>query len=331
MTGGGGGGPWRNWAGLVSGHPAHRVSPRSEPEIQAAVRDAGTAGGGIAVAGSGHSFAPLVDPDGRTLISLDGHTGIESHDPAAMTVTVRAGTLVRQLNSELAERGLALPNQSAIAEQTVAGLVATASHGSSLHHGSLSSHLVGARVVTAGGEVREVAGADPELDAVRTHLGCLGVLSTLTFRVVPAFFLRKRVERRSLEDILGDLPALQEHEFGGFWWFPHTAQALVWWAERAEEPASRHEPASRIRPPRALMRASMAPPAMAGRTNVLFAALAGAGGEHAARSDLALLQHLAPRQQVLEYGVPLERTAEAVRALVRLSARARRTSAPRAT
>jgi FAD/FMN-containing dehydrogenase len=309
---------WSSWSGLVRGTPSWWVQPGSEEEIQQVVADTAMNNGRIAVVGSGHSFAPLVSADGRTLLSLNNHVGIESLRRDDLLVTVRAGTTVHDLNQLLLGAGLSLPNQSAIDEQTIAGALATASHGGSCRYGSLSEHLVGARVITADGSMRQVAEDDPEMGAIRAHLGCLGVVTAVTLRVVPAFSVRKVLVRRSLDQVLAELDWLQAQDFGGFYWFPHTSTVHLWWADRTSQPVSRMDAPVGWRPSKPLMRASMAPVPMARWVNRLLTTSGGPGSVRNLRSDLAIVGALAPRQQVLEYGVPSGRAAEALLDFTRL-------------
>ncbi|MCX2950159.1 D-arabinono-1,4-lactone oxidase [Lentzea sp. NEAU-D7] len=305
---------WSNWSGAVRGIADRLLAPRTADQLRDVVLDATARARGISVVGSGHSYANLVAPTGRTLVDLRHHRGIVAVDPAAMTVTVKAGTTMRELNQELAAAGLALPNQSAIDEQTVAGAVATATHGSSPRHGTLSSHVVSARILTADGQVRTITQDDPELDGVRVHLGCLGVVLDLTFAVVPGHRLRKVVLRRPLTEVLAGLDRFREVHFGGFWWYPHTSQAIVWEAAPTDEP-----PTPSPGPPGALLSLlcnNSWPPLVAGTAHYAAALAAGRGRAQVMRCDDALLHHLPPPVQGTEYSVPFDRAADAIRALV---------------
>ncbi|RDI31775.1 D-arabinono-1,4-lactone oxidase [Lentzea flaviverrucosa] len=314
-TGGHRGTAWSNWSGAVRGVADRLLTPGTTEQLREVVLDDGARARGISVVGSGHSYANLVAPAGRTLVDLRNHRGVVAVDPTAMTVTVKAGTTMRELNWELAAAGFALPNQSAIDEQTVAGVVATATHGSSPKQGTLSSHVVSARILTADGQVRAITQDDPELDGVRVHLGCLGVVLDLTFAIVPGHRLRKVVVRRPLPDVLASLDDFREVHFGGFWWYPHTSQAIVWSAAPTDEPHT-----SSPGPPGALLSKlcnNSWPPRVAGAAHYAAALAASTGGVQVTRCDDALLHHLPPPVQGTEYSVPFGQAADAIRALVR--------------
>jgi len=319
---------WISWSGLVEGRPARWLHPRSEDEIAQAIGHTAAAGGRIAVSGSGHSFAPLVSTERSTLLSLRGYAGVESIDHEAMQVTVRSGTTLRALNELLLRAGLALPNQTAIDAQTIGGVVATASHGGGTRYGSLSQHVVGARVVTADGSVRQIAETDAEIDALRLNLGCLGVVSTLRLSVVPSFTLRKVIDVRRVSDLAAVMEHVRGQEFGGMYWYPHTGIVRVWHAQQRPASHRTQQPAGRT-PPHWLLRRSMAPAPLARHVNRAIAALGGRHSDRTLPSDRAIVGALAPRQQALEYAVPADVATGMARDLIDLVDRRRlRVAAP---
>ena len=232
--------PWRNWSGSVSATPARRVAPLGEAGIAAVVRAAGQRDEGVRVAGSGHSFTPLVPTDG-TLLRLNHVAGLVSVDAAAGTATVRAGTTIHDLGPLLLAHGLALENQGDIDAQAIAGAVATGTHGTGAALGSLSSQVVALRLVTADGEViASDSTHEPEIfNAARVNLGALGVVSELTLRVRPAYRLVDTRWRENLDQLLSRIDALgQAHRHVEFFWFPHAEEALVKTLDETDEPAA---------------------------------------------------------------------------------------------
>src|SRR5262245_20079301 len=187
---------WSNWAGSITCRPQRIAMPSTEAELCALVRDAAAEGLDVRVAGTGHSFTPLVATDGL-LLSLDRWTGIESADVAGGGVTVRAGTKLHDLGEELLALGLAQANLGDVDVQSVAGAVSTGTHGTGRTLGSISTQVTGLRLVSPAGELIDIsAERDPELlEAARVALGTLGVLSAVTLRVQPAFRLHETVWR----------------------------------------------------------------------------------------------------------------------------------------
>src|SRR5258706_3171097 len=66
------------------------------------------------------------------------------------------------------------------------------------------------------------------LDAARVGLGALGVLTAVTFRVVPAFLLEAREEPMRWSEVISRLDELTSaNEHFEFYWFPHTEGCLT--------------------------------------------------------------------------------------------------------
>ncbi|MEU5523791.1 D-arabinono-1,4-lactone oxidase [Streptomyces sp. NPDC047860] len=194
---------WKNWARTVRCAPRYLVRPRSEQEIIAAVRLAAREGLTVRAAGSGHSFNPLVSTDG-VLVDLTRFTGIQRVDREARTVTVRSGTTLAAVNTALEQAGLALPNIGTLAEQTVAGALATGNHGSGIKHRPFSDLVESLGLVTADGGVRRLTrdGTPALLRCALTALGTLGIVTTVTLRCVPAFNLRVSETTEALQALL---------------------------------------------------------------------------------------------------------------------------------
>lgn len=222
--------PFENWSRTVTCHPVSRRTPRDQHEVAALVREAAAEGRPVKAVGAGHSFSDAAATDG-VLVSLDAMTGlIETGDG---TVTVHAGTRLWQLNDLLAERGLALPILGSIAQQSIAGAIGTGTHGSSLEHGNLGTLVHAATLVDGRGNVVDIAADDPRLDAVRVHLGALGILTSVTLAVEPAFGLVQTIDKLPLPAVARRIDAIaRSAEYVKLWWVPHTEYALVFRYER---------------------------------------------------------------------------------------------------
>lgn len=230
---------WRNWTGDQMCRPADRVAPSDVDGVVDVVRRAAVRGHKVRVTGSGHSFSDLVPTDG-VLLDLTGLRGIRSveRSPTGAVVTAGAGTPLHELNRELDAVGLAMPVLGDIDRQTVAGAVATATHGTGVRHGNLSTRVVALEMVTADGTVATIDRSDPEtLAAARVSLGALGVVTAVGLDVVPAFRLRARDRPMPLADVLSRLDELaEEHDHFEFHLFPHTATALTRANDRTDDP-----------------------------------------------------------------------------------------------
>ncbi|MET8803371.1 D-arabinono-1,4-lactone oxidase [Streptomyces sp. NPDC004546] len=194
---------WSNWARTVRCEPQHRITPRSEEDIAAAVAQAALRSLTVRAVGSGHSFNPLALTDG-VMIDLAGYSGVERLDREGQTITVRAGTSLAEVSVVLDRVGLALANIGTLAEQTVAGAISTGNHGTGLKHGPFADQVEALRLVTADGDVRELSrdSAAELLRCVRTSLGALGVISSVTLRCVPRFRLAATERTEQLDSLL---------------------------------------------------------------------------------------------------------------------------------
>jgi FAD-linked oxidoreductase len=235
---------WRNWAGNVTARPARQAAPATAGEVAAEVRRAAQDGQRVRMTGTGHSFTPCAATDGVRL-APGGLTAIRSVDAAAGLVTVEAGCPLHVLNAALLSRGLSLANMGDIQVQTVAGATQTGTHGTGRDVGGMAAQLAGLELVLADGTLvtcdadGATGGAPADLfAAARVGLGALGVVTALTFRVVPAFLLQAREEPMSWSEVtsrLDELTAGNEHF--EFYWFPHTEGCLVKRNNRVEGPA----------------------------------------------------------------------------------------------
>lgn len=143
---------WHNWAGNVTAEPARVVTPSSVGELQEAVRRAAGDGLRVKAVGTGHSFTAAAATDG-VLVRPQALAGIKEIDRAAGTVTVAAGTVLKDLNAALAREGLSLTNMGDIMEQTVSGATSTGTHGTGRDSASIAAQIRGLELVTADGRL----------------------------------------------------------------------------------------------------------------------------------------------------------------------------------
>lgn len=222
-----------NWSGSLSFTASRRSSPRTEDEVSDLVRQAAENGTGLRPVGSGHSSTPLVATSDE-LLSLEHLRGLVAHDANAELATVLPGTGLADLGAALADVGFAIENLGDVDYQAIAGAIGTGTHGTGERLGNLSSMLVGGRLVTGTGEIvpfgldaRE--DADSELTrAAQVSLGALGVLTSMTVRVRPAYALRRRNFMTHIDwvfDHFDELAATYRHV--DFYWYPRSDLAQV--------------------------------------------------------------------------------------------------------
>jgi L-gulono-1,4-lactone dehydrogenase len=237
---------WTNWGRNQSCAPLAICRPGSEGELIQLVQEAGASDHRVKVVGAGHSFTPIACTDG-IMVDLSGYGRVLDHDPEGLTVTVEAGIPLHRLCDELDARGLALTNMGDIDRQTISGATQTATHGTGLRFGNLSSQIVGLRLITPSGEVLDCSASQNAdvFQAARVGLGALGVVSTVTLQCVPAFRLHAVEEPMRVDHVLAHLDELVgENDHFEFYWVPHTGWALTKRNRRTDEPA---RPRPRVR------------------------------------------------------------------------------------
>jgi L-gulonolactone oxidase len=312
---------WRNWGRTQQCDPAAVELPGSELEVAEAIRRADAAGQRVKVVGSGHSFTDIACTDGR-MLSLDRLNRVLAVDERARLVTVEAGITIARLNEELAARGLALPNLGDIDRQSIAGAVATATHGTGARFGGLATFLRGLHLITADGEtLRCSPDEEPEVFHVaRVGLGALGVVTRVTLQCVPAFTLRHVERRHRLADVLADLDRyVDANEHFEFYWLPHTDSCATIENNRTDEPAQVKSAYKRWRAEvfypnyffGAVVAAGRAAPSLVPRLNAIVAGALGTT-ELIQRSDRVLISTRLVRFAEMEYAVPRARAREAV-------------------
>jgi L-gulono-1,4-lactone dehydrogenase len=224
------GATWRNWAGNESARPRRIAVPRSTHQVADEVRKAAADGLTVRMAGTGHSFTPVAATDG-VLLQPSGMTSIRSVDAAAGLVTVEAGCPLHVLNASLLARGLSLANMGDIQVQTVAGATQTGTHGTGRDIGGMAAQIAGLELVLADGTIASCSADSPGdglFDAARVGLGALGIVTAVTFKVVPAFLLEAREEPMQWSEVISRLDELTcQNEHFEFYWFPHTEGCLT--------------------------------------------------------------------------------------------------------
>lgn len=220
---------WQNWAATAFAQPTAIEQPTSTEEVVDLVHRARQRGLRIKAVGSGHSFTDIAVTDG-VLLDLRELTGVISADAISGIATVRAGTVLRDMNEQLWQHGLAMANLGDIDQQTISGALATGTHGTGARFPGLASAVIGLRIVLADGTVVDCdASRDPDLfSAARIGLGALGIITEITLQCVPAFLLQAVESPDRLGSVMEDI----DSRFDGsdhfeFYWFPHTDRVLT--------------------------------------------------------------------------------------------------------
>ena len=133
---------WTNWAGNHSCIAQNYFEPETQEQMKDMVRFAAEHKKKIRVVGAGHSFSPIALSN-EVLVSLQNFRKVISIDQTL--VTCEGGIYLYELYSVLKENKLSLSNFGVINKQSLAGALATGTHGSGLKHKSLSPQEYTAR------------------------------------------------------------------------------------------------------------------------------------------------------------------------------------------
>ncbi|XVX21062.1 D-arabinono-1,4-lactone oxidase [Actinomycetota bacterium] len=220
---------WTNWAGTATASPDRVLTPRDAGEVEQLVQAAADSGERLRPVGSGHSFTDIAQPRGSQLC-LDHLSGLLAADVASGRVRVLAGTPLHVLGPTLWALGLALPNLGDIDRQTLAGALATGTHGTGGRLHGIAAAVTGLTIVTpARGTVRCSATHDPELfQAARVGLGALGIVTEVELQCVPAFRLHALERPERIDAVLERIETeVEANRHVDLYWFPHTDRAMV--------------------------------------------------------------------------------------------------------
>jgi xylitol oxidase len=223
-----------NWAGNITYRAEELHRPSSLGELGALVAGSSR----VRVLGSGHSFNEIAEPgaDG-VLLSLTALPPTVDVDTAARTVRVSGGVRYAELARRVHEHGFALHNMASLPHISVAGSVATGTHGSGVTNGSLAAAVREVELITANGSALTIGRDDRRFDGAVTSLGALGVVTALTLDLEPDFEVSQHVfTELPLEGLDFETVAASAYSVSLFtdWGRPGFRQ--VWLKRRTDRP-----------------------------------------------------------------------------------------------
>ncbi|MGW2234297.1 D-arabinono-1,4-lactone oxidase [Streptomyces sp. NPDC001759] len=179
-----------NWAGNITYTAKELHRPHSLDALGALVAGSPK----VRVLGSGHSFNEIAEPGAEgVLLSIAALPPVIDVDTEARTVRVCGGVRYAELARAVDAHGLALPNMASLPHISVAGSVATGTHGSGVGNGSLASAVREVELVTADGSTVTVGRGDERFDGAVTSLGALGVVTALTLDLEQSYEVEQHV------------------------------------------------------------------------------------------------------------------------------------------
>ncbi|KAJ6647385.1 L-gulonolactone oxidase 5 [Pseudolycoriella hygida] len=201
--------------------------PKSEGDVVKIVRDAIRTGTTVKAFGVRHSQTDIICTEG---IPVDNQ-GLQFFKMNAdgVTATFGAGVNLRACTEFLRKNGRALKTTPAYGNITLGGAIGTGAHGSTIkHHASISEQVVGVRIVDGMGNLRDITNRE-DLNALKLHLGLLGIVVKVTLTTVPLYKTRAynyAVPDDMLTNGVGINWAKTTDQIA-FYWFPAFKEVIV--------------------------------------------------------------------------------------------------------
>ncbi len=214
---------WQNWSGNQSATPRQLVYATDESVVRDTIRNST---GTLRAFGGSHSFSGIVPTD-DTLISLEPMAGLRGTD--GNVFRYGGGTRLAMASAMAHEQGYSFTNEPDINLQSLAGAIATSTHGTGLGLQSMSGQIESLRLITPDGEPLELTAADGDhFLAACCNVGALGVVTEIGFRHDPAYRLEEHTWTLPLRDAM-DFVEKEKDNFRHieFFAFPLGDQAIV--------------------------------------------------------------------------------------------------------
>ncbi len=181
----------RNWGDTIECKPKYIYEPRTVEEVQDIVKSSYK----VRVVGGGHSFSPLVCTN-ETLLTMRHMKRVLYTNETS--VTVQAGSTIQELNANLDDS--IVHGFGSIQDQSLAGAFSTSHHGLTFY--SFAEDVIEITAVLANGTVFETN----DLYYWRSHLGLLGVITSMTINTYPNSRVKISKHKVTLDEAIQMLP-----------------------------------------------------------------------------------------------------------------------------
>lgn len=227
------------WGGYHFWFPQKIYNPSNFEELREIIAEAKKQGLKIRSVGTLHSLNALCRTN-EIQVFTDKLNRVLYLDKENLKVKVQGGIKIKQLLYFLAKEHLTLPNQGYIYEQSVAGAIATATHGSG-KTGTLSSFVEEMEIIDAFGRLHTLSPKErPDLfSAAVVHLGSLGFIYSVTLRCIHLEKLHLTRVKYQLDEVLHKYPEfLQTYEYFQFGINPYNNDVLCYFYKKTHDPLS---------------------------------------------------------------------------------------------
>ncbi|KAK2465543.1 hypothetical protein APHAL10511_002435 [Amanita phalloides] len=229
---------FHNWARTYQCAPLTVFEPETVYQCELILALARREGKRVKAVGIGHSPSDLACTT-EFMLRTERLNRIIEINPEKRYVITQGGITLHKLHEELAKYNLAMSCIGSISDQTLAGVITTASHGSGIHFGVISTQVLAVTLMLADGSLITCSRhehADLFLATI-CGLGATGLILTIQLEVEPAFRLKEVQESLPfgvLVDALDNLAASAQHV--RFWWYPSTDIVRCSYSDRTRDP-----------------------------------------------------------------------------------------------
>jgi xylitol oxidase len=180
----------KNWSGTVTFQDSKTLAPKSVDELAKIVASEPK----IRARGSAHCFNAMADTNLVAVTFANMPQDIVIDKDRAI-VSVPAGMKYGELAVALNDRGWAIHNMASLPHISVAGAIATATHGSGVGNGNLATAVRGLEIILPDGNIKRVTLEDPDFAGYVVGLGLVGIVSSVDLAIEPTFNIEQTVYR----------------------------------------------------------------------------------------------------------------------------------------
>jgi xylitol oxidase len=176
----------QNWSKNIDFNEKGFLQPQSLSELQEMVRSHTR----IRARGSAHSFNEIANTD-HYAINLSKMPQVIEVNQEKRLVKVSAGLTYGELAPALDKQGWALHNLASLPHISIAGSIATGTHGSGIKNQNLANQVISLSVVTADGDLRNISSGDSEFNALVVGLGLGAIVYQYELKVEESYQIRQ--------------------------------------------------------------------------------------------------------------------------------------------
>jgi hypothetical protein len=223
---------FQNWAKNVQHAFKNVYQPKDLKEIQELIKTHQN----LRMVGSGHSWAHLWK-GGETLIDLSQFYFEPIIYSETLEVELSAGMKIFQINQFLDKNNLALQNLGSYDQQSIAGAIATGTHGTGKNFRCLASQCTEFTFIDGTGQFHTLTPNHPDFYACLVALGKMGIITKLKIQVVPAFNLHEHTFTCTWKEAIQHFTNwLSQYDHLKIWWLPPSDYVVVYALARTHAP-----------------------------------------------------------------------------------------------